>query len=116
MDDRGRLHFVDRIKDCIRRRGENISSFEIEQVLNAHPAIAESAVVGVKVSGAGGEDEVKACVVLRPGAALDPAHLLDWCTPRMPHFAVPRFVEVVAGELPRTPTGKLQKTALREAG
>ncbi|MGH7366116.1 MAG: AMP-binding protein [Candidatus Rokuibacteriota bacterium] len=62
LDERGRLHYVDRIKDCIRRRGENISSFEIEQVLNAHPAVAESAVVGIKVAGAGGEDEVKACI------------------------------------------------------
>ena len=116
FDDAGRLHFVDRIKDCIRRRGENISSFEIEQVLNAHPAVAESAVVGIKVAGAGGEDEVKAYVVPAAGAAIDPVELLDWCAPRMPHFAVPRFVEVVTGELAKTPTGKLQKTALREAG
>ena len=116
FDDAGRLHFVDRIKDCIRRRGENISSFEIEQVLNAHPAVAESAVVGVKVAGAGGEDEVKAYVVPTAGATVDPVELLDWCAPRMPHFAVPRFVEVVAGELAKTSTGKLQKTALREAG
>ena len=116
FDDLGRLHYVDRIKDCIRRRGENISSFEIEQVLNAHPGVAESAVVGIKVAGAGGEDEVKAYVVPAAGAAVDPVALLDWCTPRMPHFAVPRFVEVVTGELAKTPTGKLQKTALREAG
>jgi crotonobetaine/carnitine-CoA ligase len=115
LDDQGRLHFVDRIKDCIRRRGENISSFEIEQVLNAHPAVAESAVVGVRLAGAGGEDEVKACVVAAPGVTLDPVALLDWCTPRMPHFAVPRFVEVVT-DLAKTATGKLQKTALRQAG
>jgi crotonobetaine/carnitine-CoA ligase len=116
LDERGRLHYIDRMKDCIRRRGENISAFEIEQVLNAHPRVAESAVVGIKVTGAGGEDEVKACVVAASGAAVDPVDLLDWCTPRMPHFAVPRFVEIVAGELAKTPTGKLQKTALREAG
>ena len=116
LDDAGRLHYVDRIKDCIRRRGENISSFEIEQVLNAHPAVAESAVVGIKVAGAGGEDEVKAYVVPAAGAAVDPVALLDWCTPRMPYFAVPRFVEVVSGELAKTPTGKLQKAPLREAG
>ena len=116
FDDLGRLHYVDRIKDCIRRRGENISSFEIEQVLNAHPAVAESAVVGIKVAGAGGEDEVKAYVVPAAGAAVDPVALLDWCTPRMPYFAVPRFVEVVSGELAKTPTGKLQKAPLREAG
>ena len=116
FDEAGRLHYVDRIKDCIRRRGENISSFEIEQVLNAHPAVAESAVVGIKVAGAGGEDEVKAYVVPAAGASLDPVALLDWCAPRMPHFAVPRFVEVVTGELAKTPTGKLQKAPLREAG
>jgi len=116
FDDFGRLHYVDRIKDCIRRRGENISSFEIEQVLNAHPAVAESAVVGIKVAGAGGEDEVKAYVVPAAGATVDPVALLDWCAPRMPHFAVPRFVELVSGELAKTPTGKLQKTPLREAG
>ena len=72
--------------------------------------------VGVKVAGAGGEDEVKAYVVPAAGAAVDPVELLDWCAPRMPHFAVPRFVEVVSGELAKTPTGKLQKTPLREAG
>jgi carnitine-CoA ligase len=116
FDDLGRLHYVDRIKDCIRRRGENISSFEIEQVLNAHPGVTESAVVGIKVAGAGGEDEVKACVVPAAGVTIDPVELLDWCSPRMPHFAVPRFVEVVSGELAKTPTGKLQKTPLREAG
>lgn len=116
FDALGRLHYVDRIKDCIRRRGENISSFEIEQVLNDHPAVVESAVVGIKVAGAGGEDEVKAYVVLAAGAAVDPVELLDWCTPRMPYFAVPRFVEVVSGELAKTPTGKLLKTSLREAG
>jgi crotonobetaine/carnitine-CoA ligase len=115
FDSAGRLHYVDRLKDCIRRRGENISSFEIEQVLNAHPAVAESAVVGVKVAGAGGEDEVKAYVVASPGAELDPRELLDWCSPRMPYFAVPRFVEWVS-ELAKTPTGKLQKVALREVG
>ena len=116
FDDLGRLHYVDRIKDCIRRRGENISSFEVEQVLNAHPAVAESAVVGIKVPGAGGEDEVKAYVVPAAGMTVAPVELLDWCTPRMPYFAVPRFVEIVAGELAKTPTGKLQKAALREAG
>ena len=116
FDDLGRLHYVDRIKDCIRRRGENISSFEIEQVLNDHPAVAESAVVGIKVAGAGGEDEVKAYVVPAARATVDLVALLDWCAPRMPHFAVPRFVEVVTGELAKTPTGKLQKTPLREAG
>ncbi|MGH7803739.1 MAG: AMP-binding protein [Candidatus Binatia bacterium] len=115
LDEEGRLHFVDRIKDCIRRRGENISSFEVEQVLNAHPAIAESAVFAVKADDGGREDEVKACIVLRGGASLPFDELVKFCEPRMPKFAVPRFVEIVA-ELPKTATGKLQKEGLRRAG
>jgi crotonobetaine/carnitine-CoA ligase len=115
LDARGRLYFVDRIKDCIRRRGENISSFEIEQVIGAHPQVAESAVVAVKATDQGGEDEIKACVVLKPGAALAPEALLDFCQERMPRFAVPRFVEFV-DVLPKTATGKLQKENLRRAG
>jgi crotonobetaine/carnitine-CoA ligase len=113
LDGRGRLWFVDRIKDCIRRRGENISSYEVEQVLNGHPAVAESAVVGVRVAGAGGEEEVKACIVPR-GAPPPPAELLDWCVGRMPRYAVPRFVEFVAA-LEKTATGKIRKQELRQA-
>jgi crotonobetaine/carnitine-CoA ligase len=114
LDGRGRLWFVDRIKDCIRRRGENISSYEIEQVLNTHPAVAESAVVGVRVAGAGGEEEVKACIV-PAGPAPDPVALLDWCAARMPRHAVPRFVEFLAA-LDKTATGKIRKPELRRAG
>jgi crotonobetaine/carnitine-CoA ligase len=115
IDERGRLFFVDRIKDCIRRRGENISSFEIEQVVGAHPQVAESAVVAVKATDQGGEDEIKVCVVLKPGAALAPEALLDFCQERMPRFAVPRFVEFIE-TLPKTATGKLQKEELRRRG
>lgn len=115
IDERGRLHFIDRIKDCIRRRGENISSFEVEQVINSHPVVAECAVFAVKPADAGGEDEVKACVVLKTGAALEPVALLDYCQDRMPRFAVPRFVEIVP-ELAKTATGKLQKEALKKSG
>jgi crotonobetaine/carnitine-CoA ligase len=112
FDAHGRLFFVDRIKDCIRRRGENISSFEIEQVIGSHPEVAECAVVAVKATDQGGEDEIKACVVVQPDAALAAEALLDYCQERMPRFAVPRFVEFVAA-LPKTATGKLQKEALR---
>jgi carnitine-CoA ligase len=115
IDDRSRLFFVDRIKDCIRRRGENISSFEIEQVIGAHPTVAESAVVAVKATDQGGEDEIKACVVLKAGQALAPEALLDYCQEHMPRFAVPRFVEFVEA-LPKTATGKLQKEELRRRG
>ena len=114
-DEEGYFYFVDRMKDCIRRRGENISSYEIEQVLNDHPAIAESAAVAVKSTIAGGEDEVKACVLLHPGRQLQPEKLLDYCQERMPYFAVPRYVEFVS-DMPKTPTEKLRKHVLREAG
>lgn len=109
------MFFIDRIKDCIRRRGENISSFEIEQVIGAHPLVAESAVVAVKATDQGGEDEIKACVVLKAGQRLAPETLLDYCQERMPRFAVPRFVEFLDA-LPKTATGKLQKEELRRRG
>ena len=114
-DEEGYYYFVDRMKDCIRRRGENISSYEIEQVLNDHPAVAESAAVAVKSTISGGEDEVKACVLLRPEIQLQPEELLDYCQKRMPYFAVPRYVEFVSN-MPKTPTEKLRKHILREAG
>ncbi len=112
FDDKGQLFFVDRIKDCIRRRGENISSYEVEQVLNAHPAVAESAVVAVASSIPGGEDEVKACIVLRDGMTVRPEEILDFCQARMPHYAVPRYVQFFT-DLPKTSTGKFQKEGLR---
>lgn len=115
FDEWGRLHYIDRIKDCIRRRGENISAYEVEQVINQHPQVAESAVVGVKVAGAGGEEEVMAVVVPEGAAIVDPRSLLDFCVPRMPRFAVPRFVEIV-NALDKTASGKLRKQALRDQG
>jgi crotonobetaine/carnitine-CoA ligase len=115
FDNGGRLYFVDRIKDCIRRRGENISSFEVEQVLNNHPAIAESAVVGIRVEGAGGEEEVKALVIPAPGQKIENVALLDYCAEHMPRFAVPRYLEWI-DDLSKTATGKIQKQELRDAG
>ncbi|WP_164516708.1 AMP-binding protein [Minwuia thermotolerans] len=115
LDERNFLWYIDRIKDTIRRRGENISSYEVESVLLEHPAIAEAAAVAVKAE-QGGEDEVMACLVLEPGAqAPDPVELLDFCTPRMPYFAVPRFIEFL-DEIPKTPSSKIQKNKLRERG
>jgi crotonobetaine/carnitine-CoA ligase len=109
----GSFRFLDRLKDAIRRRGENISSFEVEQVVVSHPAVANAAVFPVRSELA--EDEVMVAVVLREGAALEPEALLDYCAPRMPYFAVPRFVEFVS-ELPATENGKVQKFKLRERG
>ena len=115
FDDQGRLYYADRIKDRIRRRGENISSFEIEQVLNDHPDIQESAVVGIRVEGAGGEDEVKAYIVTEGGREIDNVALLDYCAERIPRFAVPRYIEAVEA-VGKTATGKIQKEPLRQAG
>jgi crotonobetaine/carnitine-CoA ligase len=109
----GRFRFLDRMKDAIRRRGENISSFEVEQVIAGHPAVAVAAVFPVRSELA--EDEVMAAIVLRPGAALEPLDLLDYCSPRMPYFAVPRYLEFVE-TLPTTESGKVQKFRLCERG
>ena len=115
FDERGYLWYIDRIKDTIRRRGENISSYEVEAVLLEHPAIAEVAAVAVKAE-SGGEDEVLACIVLEPGAeAPDPVALLDYCSSRMPYFAVPRFLEYLDA-IPKTPSSKIQKNKLRDRG
>ncbi|WP_416897641.1 MAG: AMP-binding protein [Minwuia sp.] len=115
FDERGYLWYIDRIKDTIRRRGENISSYEVEAVLLEHPDIVEVAAIAVKAE-QGGEDEVMACIVLAEGAEKpDPAALLDYCAPRMPYFAVPRFLEFV-DEIPKTPSSKIKKKDLRDRG
>jgi crotonobetaine/carnitine-CoA ligase len=112
-DHEGYFRFMDRMKDAIRRRGENISSFEVEQVLVGHPCVENAAVFPVQSELA--EDEVMAAVVLRPSASLTAAELIDYCQPRMPYFAVPRFVSFVS-EFPTTENGKVQKFKLRERG
>ena len=114
MDSEGRLFFVDRIKDRIRRRGENISSYELEQTLNEYPGVIESAAVGLRVPGAGGEDEIKAVIAIE-GPSPDPEAFLDWCVPRMPRHTVPRYLEFRA-ELDKTASGKIRKQAIRDAG
>ena len=107
----GAFRFVDRIKEAIRRRGENISSWEVEQVLLQHPAVAGAAVY--PVASELGEDEVMAALVLKE--KVDPAAICAWCETRMPRFAIPRYIEVLDG-LPRTENGKVQKYKLRERG
>jgi crotonobetaine/carnitine-CoA ligase len=106
----GWYRFVDRIKDVIRRRGENISSYEVEQVVAGHPAVA--AVAAFAVAAELAEDEVMIAVVPRTGQAFEPAELLAHCARDLPRFAVPRYVDVVA-ELPVTETGKIAKAELR---
>jgi crotonobetaine/carnitine-CoA ligase len=113
QDAQGRFIFMDRMKDAIRRRGENISSFEVEQVLISHPAIANAAVFPVRSELA--EDEVMAALILKPDVRFSHAELVAFCAERMPHFAVPRYIDIVT-DLPRTENGKVRKVALRERG
>jgi crotonobetaine/carnitine-CoA ligase len=110
MDEHDNVRFVDRKNDYLRRRGENISSLEVEAAIAGHPAVAEVAVVGVPSEMS--EDEVKACVVLKPGAGLTEVELLEHCVDSMPYFAVPRFVQFV-DQLPKSPIGRIQKVVLR---
>jgi crotonobetaine/carnitine-CoA ligase len=112
-DEDGYFYFVDRKKDALRRRGENISSFEVERAINTHPKVLESAAVAVRSELA--EDEVKICVVLKPGEVLTPEELIAYANDRMPYFAVPRFVEFL-DSLPKTPTERVQKYQLKQAG
>ncbi len=111
----GWYYFVDRLKDTLRRRGENISSFEVEDVVRAFPSVAECAVVGVPADEDGGEDEVMAFIVPAEGEMVDPAALIAFCERRMPAFALPRFIEIIA-DLPKTPSEKIQKGELRKLG
>jgi crotonobetaine/carnitine-CoA ligase len=110
-----RLYFADRIKDRIRRRGENISAFEVEQTIAMLEGVLESAVVGIRVGDDGAEQEIKACIVRAPGVALTHANVLEHCIANAPRFAVPRFIEFV-DTLPRTPSNKIQKHLLRDSG
>jgi crotonobetaine/carnitine-CoA ligase len=109
----GRYYFSDRMKDALRRRGENVSSFEVERIINEHADEAESAVVAVPSELS--EDEIKAVVVPRQGRTVDPEDLTQFLIERMPYYMVPRFLEMVP-ELPKTPTQKIQKHLLRAQG
>ena len=109
----GQFVFVDRMKDAVRRRGENVSSFEVEKEINEHPAVLESAVIAVASDAT--EDEIKACVVLRQEHRLDAETLLLFLDQRLPEFMVPRYVEFI-GQMPKTPTQKIRKQALRDLG
>jgi carnitine-CoA ligase len=112
-DGEGWYYFVDRYKDALRRRGENISSYEVEQAILGHPAVVEVSVVGVRAEVEAGEDEVLAVVVA--AQPIDAAELWAWCEGRIPAFAIPRFIRF-AGALPKTPSEKIRKSVLREEG
>lgn len=112
-DEDGFFYFADRLQDAIRRRGENISSWELESVIATHPAVLEAAAYGVPAEL--GEEEVMVAVVLKEGEAVTPAELLDFCQERVAHFAVPRYL-CFRDELPKTPSQRIQKFKLREEG
>ncbi len=113
-DEDGEYYFVDRAKDYIRRRGENISSFEVEQAVQAFPNIAQAAAVAVPSEV--GEDEVMVFLVATPGATIDPAALCEFLADRVPKFALPRYIEILES-LPSTQaTFRVQKNSLRERG
>ena len=113
FDDEGNLYYADRKKDAMRRRGENISSFEIEQALARYDAVAEVAAVGVPSEL--GEDEVMVYVVAKPGCNLELVDFMDFCCEQLPYFAVPRYVDV-CGELPKNAVGRVLKHELRAQG
>jgi crotonobetaine/carnitine-CoA ligase len=113
QDSDGWYYFVDRYKDALRRRGENISSYEVEQAVLAHPAVTECAVIAVAADVEAGEDEVMAVIVTNQET--NPTEIWDYCKGRIPEFAIPRFIRIV-DSLPRTPSEKIQKSVLREAG
>jgi carnitine-CoA ligase len=115
FDDDGYLHFVDRVKDVIRRRGENISSFEVESVVRGCGGVADCAAVAVPAGEGRHDDEVYLAVIAGSDGDPSPTEIIERCVRDLPYFAVPRFVEVWT-ELPRTPTGKVQKNKIRERG
>lgn len=114
IDKDGYVYFVDRGKERIRRRAENISSYDIEAAVLSHPAVRECAAVGVP-SEFEGDDDIKLCVILADGANLLPEELIAHVAKQLPHFMIPRYVSFV-DEFSRTSVGKIQKAALRDAG
>jgi carnitine-CoA ligase len=109
MDQDGYFYYAGRKKDSLRRRGENVSAWEVERVVNAHPAIEESAVVGV--ASEMGEQEIRVFIQLAPGQSLDPPDLIKWCEQDLAYYQIPRFVDFVA-EFPRGPTQRIRKSDL----
>ena len=113
QDAEGRVYFVDRKSDTMRRRGENISSMEVEEEVHTHPQVLECA--AYPVWAAESEQEVMVAIVPKPGLRIDPVELTRYLNKRMPYFMVPRYFDFV-DDLAKTPTGKVQKFPLRERG
>jgi carnitine-CoA ligase len=112
-DPDGHYRFIDRMKDSIRRRGENVSSWEVEQIIQSHPAVAACAIYPLPSEL--GEDEVAAAILLEPGHSLEPVDIIRHCEGRIAYFAIPRYVRIVS-QMPLTENGKIKKGALRDAG
>jgi crotonobetaine/carnitine-CoA ligase len=113
VDEEGWIYFEGRLKDSIRRGGENISAFELEALAGTHPAVEECAAFAVPSEL--GEDEIKLCIVPVAGQQVDLAALHAFCARKMPKFMVPRYLEVVAA-IPKTGTGKVEKVKLQKLG
>jgi crotonobetaine/carnitine-CoA ligase len=113
FDEDGFFYFVDRKKDYLRRRGENISSFEMESAFAAHPEIEEVAVHAVPSDK--GEDDVKVTAILKPGSSLQPAALFHWAVDAVPYYALPRYIEF-RESMPKNPQGRVLKYQLRDEG
>ena len=112
-DGEGNFYFVDRAKDSMRRRGENISSVEVELDVLAYPGVLEAAAIGVPSEW--GEDDVMVCVVTKPGAHVDPAELHEFLKERMARFMLPRYLRFIDA-MPKTATEKIRKVELRGLG
>ena len=112
-DKEGWFYFVDRKKDSIRRRGENIASYSIEKIVNLHNKVLESAAYGVKSEL--GEDEVMVAVVMKPGESMTPEELLDFCQGKMAYFMIPRYIDFVE-KLPKSEVHRIMKRFLKERG
>jgi len=113
-DQDGWYYLIDRIKDALRRKGENISSYEVEKIISAHPAVGQCAVIGLPAA-AGYEDEIKACIVANGSQEITPQLIIEWCERNLPSFMVPRYIEFMEN-LPKTPNEKVKKKVLRESG
>jgi len=114
IDEDGYLHFVDRKKDSLRRRGENVSSYEVEVAINGHPAVMQSAVYGVK-SDLAEDDDIMVTLSLKPGSTLVPEELIAFCEEKMAYFMVPRYVRLM-DELPKNAVMRVEKYKLRAEG
>ena len=113
QDEAGHFYFVDRMKDAMRRRGENISSFEVEAEVVAYPAVREAAAYAV--ASEVGEDDVMIAVAPVDGQRIDERELVEFLSERMAYFMVPRYIRTL-DELPKTPTAKVMKHVLRSEG